>query len=92
MQYFHQYAKQGFVVTLEDNTLVGGLGTEIKELIAEKQLSNVTVSISILNPNAHGRDNLLFWMDVPKLDPEYEKQKNKYKLPEVKPNNTYYTN
>ena len=43
MQYFHQYAKHGFVVTIEDNTLVGGLGTEIKELIAEKQLSNVTV-------------------------------------------------
>lgn len=43
MQYFHQYAKHGFVVTIEDNTLVGGLGTEIKELIAEKQISNVTV-------------------------------------------------
>lgn len=56
------------------------------------ELSNVTVTISILNPNTCGRDSLLFWMNVPKLDPEYEEQQNKYKLPEVKPDNTHYTN
>ena len=56
------------------------------------ELSNVTVTISILNPNTCGRDSLLFWMNVPKLDQEYEEQQNKYKLPEVKPDNTHYTN
>ena len=35
--------KTRFVVTLEDNTLVGGLGAEVKEIIAEKHISNVTI-------------------------------------------------
>lgn len=56
------------------------------------ELSNVTIAISVLNPNAHGRDHLLFWMDAPKANPEYEKQKNGYQFPEIKPNNTHYTN
>ena len=34
-------AKTRFVITLEDNTLVGGLATEVKELIAEKHLNNI---------------------------------------------------
>lgn len=36
-------AKTRFVITLEDNTLIGGLGSEVKELIAEKKLQNVVV-------------------------------------------------
>lgn len=36
-------SKTRFVVTIEDNTLVGGLGSEVKELIAEKQIKNVIV-------------------------------------------------
>ena len=36
-------SKTGFVITLEDNTLVGGLGSEIKELIAEKHLKNIII-------------------------------------------------
>ena len=35
--------KTRFVVTLEDNTLVGGLGAEVKEIIAEKHISDVTI-------------------------------------------------
>ena len=35
--------KTHFVITLEDNTLVGGLGTEVKEIIAEKHIENVTI-------------------------------------------------
>lgn len=33
-----------------------------------------------------------FWLNTPELNPEYEKQQNKYKFPEIKPNNTHYTN
>ena len=36
-------AKTKFVVTIEDNTLIGGLGTEVKLLITEKKLRNVIV-------------------------------------------------
>ena len=36
-------AKTKFVVTIEDNTLVGGLGSEVKEIIAEKRMSNVKI-------------------------------------------------
>ena len=35
--------KTHFVITLEDNTLVGGLGAEVKEIIAEKHIENVTI-------------------------------------------------
>ena len=35
--------KTKFVVTIEDNTLIGGLGTEVKSLIAEKKLQNIIV-------------------------------------------------
>jgi 1-deoxy-D-xylulose-5-phosphate synthase len=35
--------KTKFIVTIEDNTLVGGLGTEVKELIVQKKLKNITV-------------------------------------------------
>lgn len=35
--------KTRFVVTLEDNTLIGGLGAEVKEIIAEKHLQDVIV-------------------------------------------------
>ena len=35
--------KTHFVITLEDNSLVGGLGAEVKEIIAEKHLKNVRV-------------------------------------------------
>ena len=35
--------KTRFVITLEDNTLIGGLGAEVNELIAEKHISNVTI-------------------------------------------------
>ena len=35
--------KTHFVITLEDNSLVGGLGAEVKEIIAEKHLQNVRV-------------------------------------------------
>ena len=35
--------KTKFVVTIEDNTLIGGLGTEVKELIAEKNIKDVTL-------------------------------------------------
>ena len=35
--------KTHFVVTIEDNSLVGGLGAEVKELIAERRISNVIV-------------------------------------------------
>lgn len=35
--------KTKFIVTLEDNTLVSGLGAEVKELIAEKGLKNITI-------------------------------------------------
>ena len=31
------------IITIEDNTLVGGLGSEIKELIANKNLNNITI-------------------------------------------------
>lgn len=36
-------SKTRFVITLEDNTLIGGLGTEVKELISEKRVKNVLV-------------------------------------------------
>ena len=36
-------SKTRFVVTIEDNTLVSGLGAEVKELIAEKKMQNVTI-------------------------------------------------
>ena len=35
--------KTHFVVTIEDNSLVGGLGAEVKELIAERRIPNVIV-------------------------------------------------
>ena len=35
--------KTRFVVTLEDNTLIGGIGAEVKEIIAEKHLQDVIV-------------------------------------------------
>ena len=35
--------KTHFVVTLEDNTLIGGLGSEVKELVSEKNISNVII-------------------------------------------------
>ena len=35
--------KTKFVVTLEDNTLIGGLGTEIKSLISDNNLKDVTI-------------------------------------------------
>ena len=37
-------------------------------------------------------NDLRFWLNTPELNPEYEKQQNKYKFPEIKPNNTHYTN
>lgn len=37
-------------------------------------------------------NDLRFWLNTPELIPEYEEQQNKYKLPEIKPNNTHYTN
>ena len=36
-------AKTKFIVTIEDNTLVGGLGSEIKEIVVDKHLSNIIV-------------------------------------------------
>ena len=36
-------SKTRFIVTIEDNTLVSGLGAEVKELIAEKKMQNVTI-------------------------------------------------
>ncbi len=35
--------KTRFVITLEDNTLIGGLGSEVKSLIAEKNIQNVSI-------------------------------------------------
>ena len=35
--------KTKFVVTLEDNILIGGLGSEVKELIIEKGLKNIKI-------------------------------------------------
>ena len=35
--------KTKFVITIEDNTLIGGLGSEVEELIAKKSLQNVKV-------------------------------------------------
>lgn len=35
--------KTKFVITLEDNTIIGGLGTEVKEIIANKNMKNVNV-------------------------------------------------
>ena len=35
--------KTKFVITIEDNTLIGGLGSEVKELIAEKQMQDIQV-------------------------------------------------
>ena len=35
--------KTKFIVTIEDNTLIGGLGSKIKELIIEKKLKDITV-------------------------------------------------
>ena len=35
--------KTHFVVTLEDNTLIGGLGSEVKELVSEKNIPNVII-------------------------------------------------
>ena len=35
--------KTKFVVTIEDNTIVSGLGAEVKELIVEKKLKDVTI-------------------------------------------------
>ena len=36
-------SKTRFIVTIEDNTLVSGLGAEVKEYIAEKKMQNVTI-------------------------------------------------
>ena len=36
-------SKTRFVITLEDNTLIGGLGSEVKELISEKRVKNVLI-------------------------------------------------
>lgn len=33
--------KTKFVITIEDNTMLGGLGTAVKEIIAEKRLNNI---------------------------------------------------
>lgn len=35
--------KTKFVITIEDNTLIGGLGTEIKERIVEEKLENIKI-------------------------------------------------
>ena len=35
--------KTKFVITIEDNTIVGGLSSEVKELIAEKQIKNIKI-------------------------------------------------
>ena len=35
--------KTKFIVTIEDNTLIGGLGTEVESLIVEKNIKDVTV-------------------------------------------------
>ena len=36
-------SKTRFVITIEDSTLIGGLGTSVKELIAEREIQNVTI-------------------------------------------------
>lgn len=36
-------SKTKFVVTIEDNSLMGGLGAEVKEIIAEKRVPNIIV-------------------------------------------------
>ena len=35
--------KTGFVITIEDNTLIGGLATEVKELLVENNLLNIKI-------------------------------------------------
>ena len=41
--YIHSIKNTKFVVTIEDNTLVGGLASSINELIAKKHLKDVTI-------------------------------------------------
>ena len=40
---FKSICKTKFVVTIEDNTLIGGLGTEVKEIIVEKNIKDVII-------------------------------------------------
>lgn len=60
--------KTKFVVTIEDNTIVGGLGTEVKEIIAEKSLANIKIK-SFAYPDVfveHGTPCELeqkYWLD-----------------------------
>lgn len=36
-------SKTRFVVTIEDNSLIGGLGTEVKEIVAEKRIQDIII-------------------------------------------------
>lgn len=36
-------SKTKFVVTIEDNSLIGGLGTEVKEIVAEKRIKDIII-------------------------------------------------
>ena len=36
-------SKTKFVITIEDNSLIGGLGTEVKEIVAEKRIQDIII-------------------------------------------------
>ena len=62
--------KTKLVVTLEDNTLVGGLATEVKEVIAEKHLKDINIR-TFGYPDVfieHGT--------IPELEKEYKTDEN----------------
>ena len=65
------------------SVLLSGVG-EYEEIML------IGVVIPLENCSDH---DLRFWLNTPKSIQKYEEeQQNKYKLPEIKPNNTHYTN
>jgi len=70
-------AKTKRVITLEDNTIIGGLGSEVKELVAkEKRMQDIEISTYGINDEFMG---FATWEDIFKQikDKEYKTKKEK---------------
>ena len=68
------------------------LGTSSVLLPNVGEYEEITFIGTVMPLENCSNNDLKFWINTPELNPEYEKQQNKYKFPEVKPNNTHYTN
>lgn len=79
----------GMVSCFEDDDSYGTTSITIPNI---EEFEEIMFLGTVINLDSCTDSYLSFWLDTPKLNPEYEKRKNKYKFPEIKPNNTYFTN